>query len=111
MESYNMPEGMMEMFQEPPKTLTFLDPDLFVGTQSAGGTPIEIEGEFVCVICSGVVLEPVECRSCSSLYCKACVKVENMPCPKRCGASEYTKVNRLIMNALNKMSFKCQYQP
>ena len=35
----------------------------------------------------------------------------DMACPKRCGASEYTKVNRFIMNTLNKIPFKCKFYP
>ena len=34
-----------------------------------------------------------------------------MLCPKRCGGQEYTKVNRLVMNALNKVPFRCQFNP
>lgn len=54
--------------------LTFLDPDLYISAANTKGeTPLEIESEFVCVVCCGVVLDPVECRNCSSLYCKACL--------------------------------------
>lgn len=34
-----------------------------------------------------------------------------MACPKRCGGADYTKVNRLVMNQLNKLPFKCQFHP
>jgi hypothetical protein len=94
--------------------LTFLDPDLYVSEAAVKGqTPLDLEAEFVCVICCGVVLDPVECKQCSSLYCKGCLqhKLTNNPCPKRCGGTEFSKVNRLIMNALNKLPFKCQHAP
>jgi len=62
----------------------FLDPELFVNT--TGGGP-ELDPEFVCVICCGVVLNPVECKECCSLYCKGCLTSMDMACPKRCGGS------------------------
>ncbi len=94
----------------PRLSLTFLDPEFFAGTVSdttGTGNKVEIESEYICVVCCGVVLDPLECKNCSSLYCKACLPKMDMPCPKRCGGSEYGKVNRLIMNALNKFPFKC----
>ena len=96
-------------------TLTFLDPECFAGggsgaTGTSGGT-VELEGEYICVVCCGVVLDPVECKCCSSLYCKGCLPRLDLPCPKRCGGAEYGKVNRFIMNALNKKPFLCQYAP
>lgn len=66
---------------------------------------------YVCVMCCGVVIEPIECRECQSLYCKGCIASQTMLCPKRCGGSEYAaKVNRLVMNTLNKLNFKCQFE-
>lgn len=96
------------------RILSYLDPELFVGSTQGGGGgagPGEMQGEFICVVCTGVVLDPVECKECSSLYCKGCLKNSDMPCPKRCGGQEYTKVNRLVMNQLNKLPFRCQFGP
>jgi len=62
-------------------------------------------------VCTGVVLDAVECKECSSLYCKHCLTSLDLPCPKRCGGAEYTKVNRLVMNSLNKIPFRCQFHP
>lgn len=78
---------------------------------TSDGVANELQGEFICVVCTGVVLNPVECRQCSSLYCKGCLTGNNMTCPKRCGGSDYGKVNRLVMNQLNKLPFKCQFAP
>lgn len=33
-----------------------------------------------------------------------------MTCPKKCGRNEYTKVNRFVMNLLNKLKFRCQFK-
>ena len=113
MESYNMgPIGNSDEFNSALPPLNYLDPELYAsqggGTTSAG---IELEGEFICVVCTGVVLNPTECKTCSSLYCKACLSKEDLPCPKRCGGQEYGKVNRMIMNAMNKLPFRCQFSP
>ena len=89
--------------------LCYLDPDFYAeGTSQEKQTVgIELEGEFICAVCTGVVLDPIECKACSSLYCKGCSMDKNIACPKRCGGSEYGKVNRMIMNALNKLPFRC----
>ncbi len=57
-----------------------------------------------------MVLDPTECKTCSSLYCKGCLK-ENLACPKRCGGKEYGKVNRMNTNDLNKLPFTCEFVP
>jgi hypothetical protein len=103
--------GASDLFgQPPPRVLSYLDPELLVGSTEGGGSS-ELQGEFICVVCTGVVLDPVECKECSSLYCKGCLTTMNMPCPKRCGGADYTKVNRLVMNQLNRLPFKCQFNP
>ena len=62
-----------------PKALAYLDPDFFAG-QVQGA---ELQTEFICVVCTGVVLDPVECKECSSLYCKHCLTSMEMACPKK----------------------------
>ena len=96
----------MEPLKNSNQALSFLDPDLYSMTNNE-----EIDPHFVCVMCCGVVLEPVECKECQSLYCKGCLKTLDMTCPKRCGSNEYSKVNRFITNTLNKLQFKCQFAP
>ena len=54
-----------------PDQLKYLDTNLWV-------TEAHLEetfSNFECIICNGVVLDPVECttRSCSNLYCQACL--------------------------------------
>ena len=85
--------------------LSYLDPDLWVPKSDEK----EIDTHFICVVCTGVVLDPTECSGCESLYCRGCLNRKDMACPKRCGGSSYQKVNRFIMNTLNKMEFKCQF--
>lgn len=40
--------------------LKYLDPDLYI----PGTGEKEIESNYVCSICCGVVLDPVECKEC-----------------------------------------------
>ena len=83
----------------------YLDPDSYIKQKDE-----ELNEEYICVICCGVVLQPVECKECFTLYCKTCLTSMQMPCPKRCGASEYGAVNRHVMNNLSKHEFKCIHQ-
>eukprot|EP00347_Sterkiella_histriomuscorum_P015939 403355110 len=89
------------------KTLKYLDPDLYVKAAGEG----DIEQHYICLFCYGVVLDPTECRECQSLYCKGCMTKPDINCPKVCGSNEYCKVNRIVMNTLNKMVFYCQFHP
>lgn len=89
-------------------TLTYLDTDLYVSSVHNETFPAEFE----CPMCTGVVLEPiVQCTECETIYCRKCLASEKMPCPKRCGSNNYSKINRLVLNQLNKLKFKCQYHP
>ena len=54
------------------------------------------------------MLIPVECSSCESLYCKACIIRDDMDCPKRCGGKSYTLVNRIVLGQINRLKFKCE---
>ena len=79
MESYNMNNGVDS--GKPP--LSYIDPDLFLTT-----TPgVELGSEYICVICTSVILDPIECKECSSLYCRGCLPTSDMVCPKKCGGS------------------------
>lgn len=47
--------------------------------------------EFDCIICSEVVMDPLECGSCGKLFCKICITdwISKNPvtkCPNRCSA-------------------------
>ena len=70
---------------------------------------------FVCAICYGVVINPIECTtpSCTMLYCEKCIEgmKENQSCPRRCGSATYRQPNKHLMKHLNEMKFKCQNHP
>ena len=63
--------------------LDYFDPDLFEPT--SGMNEDRFLDMFLCLICRGVVIKPVECSrlSCATLYCKKCVLAltKGMQCP------------------------------
>ena len=63
--------------------------------------------EFSCIACGGVVLDPQECESCQTLYCKHCILHPTMPCLKKCQTPTYGKANRIIVAQLSKLKFRC----
>ena len=69
---------------------------------------------YECAICQGVVIKPQESSNpaCSTLFCERCINgLVRKECPKRCGSSNFHQANRLIMNILNVLRFKCLNQP
>mmetsp|Transcript_7835 Transcript_7835/g.12140 ORF Transcript_7835/g.12140 Transcript_7835/m.12140 type:complete len:86 (-) Transcript_7835:532-789(-) len=61
-----------------------------------------------------VVAEPMECATCSSLFCKRCLEpwlVNNDYCPKKCDGTEpsnFKEVNRFVLNNLLSLKFTCK---
>ena len=54
-------------------------------------------GEFDCLICTEVVMDPIECEGCGVLICKLCIndwigKNPLSACPNRCGAKNFTAI-------------------
>ena len=86
----------------------YVDPDLIINKD----TFKTIESNAVCSICSGIIIEPVQCLSCENSFCKDCFedwkkkKGENS-CPFRCQNPSF-KSSRLIKNLLSNLKFKCQ---
>jgi hypothetical protein len=89
--------------------LRYLDPELF--EPCAGWDIDKLLEYYECAICSGIVLQAVECSNanCSTLYCQACVdNMHDKACPKRCGGQSYNPPNKFVMRQLNALTFKCQ---
>lgn len=61
-----------------------------------------------------VVLEPVECSGCQSVFCAECIvpwKEKNDSCPKKCQgneAIEWRQLHRLVNEDLKNLEFKCE---
>ena len=86
----------------------YCDPDLIINKEDYKS----IESSAICSICSGIIINPVQCLECDNCFCKLCIddwkksKGENS-CPFRCSKPKY-KNSRLIKNILASLKFKCQ---
>eukprot|EP00347_Sterkiella_histriomuscorum_P004689 403359482 len=85
----------------------YIDPDLYIKISGEG----DLENHYKCIICSGVVFDPVECKSCQNLYCKQCIDKSRYKCPNKCDNAQFQTIHRLLRNVLNKMTFRCQNYP
>ena len=78
------------------KELRYLDQAFFVVEPHLPQIPAHYE----CCLCTGVVLEPMECsnRECSILLCHGCISDMKEPkCPNNCGSTQFNKPNRIVM--------------
>ena len=59
--------------------------------------------DFICQICLFFVIDPVECLTCNSIFCKKCLyeyTLYSKRCPNRCDIN-YRPVNRSLKNLIN----------
>lgn len=86
----------------------FCDPDLIINKEDFKS----IQSSAVCSICSGIIINPIQCLECDNCFCKICfddwkkAKGGNS-CPFRCPNPSF-KSSRLIKNILSILKFKCQ---
>ena len=75
-----------------------------------GSLPDEIIQSFVCILCQGIVINPVKCETCELMVCKRCLPNKNFECYNKCGSkSSYTdKHNKQISTIYNQLKFECQ---
>ena len=85
--------------------------DIYVGTNHE-----DIVQNFVCMICYGIVHNPLKCMGCESLFCTNCVKNNkkgeargaDFDCFKNCGSKECTdKLSRMEKIIMNQLVFSC----
>ena len=58
-----------------------------------------------CLICLGLVENPVQCTKCQHYFCSECIKV-NKTCPLRCEDNQFIK-SITCSNLLSNIKFKC----
>jgi hypothetical protein len=66
-----------------------------------------------CIICTGVVVDPMQCTSCENCFCKGCINAwikKSSTCPFKCAKSEYKEASRLVKNMMGKLVFKCPFE-
>ena len=67
--------------------------------------------DFICQICLFFVIDPVECLTCGSIFCKKCLyeyTLYSKHCPNRCDIN-YRPVNRILKNLINSVKVPCIY--
>merc|ERR1711935_484143 len=74
--------------------------------------------DFVCMMCCGIVIDPIKCVQCETLYCSKCLPKEGLPgalpdnkgrsynnpaytCYKKCGSNKTKHISRLERNIRN----------
>ena len=66
-----------------------------------------IQEDFKCIVCFGIVWDPLQCFDCKTLFCAECIKNWNRGCPcckSNCGLEAG---NRIVRKILSKLKFKC----
>ena len=81
----------------------------------------EILSEFTCILCYGIVIDPVKCEKCETIYCYKCLPPDafgkpkadrygpSYTCYKKCGSAKLKSLGRIEKNILNNLPFKCQH--
>ena len=66
----------------------------------------------ICIICTGVIIEPMQCITCENAYCKECIQSwmkKSTMCPFKCSNITVKECSRTIKNLLEKLILKCPY--
>jgi hypothetical protein len=64
-----------------------------------------------CIICREIANEAEQCQTCSTIFCKECIRtwlIGNYLCPARC-VYRSKKLNITASNLLSKMQLKCEH--
>jgi hypothetical protein len=71
-----------------------------------------IIGDFTCIICLNIVINPKICSECDILICLKCIddwQKRNINCPHCKKKFAEGRVNRQIINTLSRFKIKCNY--
>ena len=91
-----------------------LTDDLYCGNHSS-----EFVGDFVCMLCCGIVFKPIKCDQCGTLICASCVNprvidgTKKFICFKRCGGKTFTEFKNfhpMEKKVMNGLLFRCQHE-
>lgn len=65
-----------------------------------------------CTICTGLIVNPIQCSKCENYYCSSCLdewsKTKNI-CPMRCTSPMFHEGGRIIKNILEKIVMFCPF--
>ena len=78
-----------------------------------GSLPDEIVNGFTCMLCYGIVFNPIKCKRCETLICGRCVPDKRklpgkFACYNKCGSKDCTdKLNKQEQAIYNELKFEC----
>ncbi len=84
----------------------YIDAESIVNKQFFEG----IKEIVICIICTGIVANPMQCKQCENIFCSDCIKSwcrKSSTCPLKCSTFETKEASRTIKNLLDKLIFKC----
>ena len=64
-----------------------------------------------CCICTGVLVDPMQCSSCENCFCRSCIEnwiKKAHTCPYKCSSPRIKEGGRMVKNLLEKLIFKCE---
>jgi hypothetical protein len=64
----------------------------------------------MCIICSGIVYNPKQCKKCEYCFCGICIKKwtsRSNTCPMKCNSTEFIEPCRIVKNMLSKLVLIC----
>jgi len=78
-----------------------------------GALSSEVVQEFTCMLCYGIVIDPIKCMTCSNLVCKKCVNMNKVDqnrqeCYKKCGSTRMGPLNMTEQRIYDSLLFRCQ---
>ena len=89
-----------------------------------GELPPAIVQNFVCMLCYGIVIDPLKCSQCETVFCKKCIiqssqnhnastfDLKSNPekffdCFKKCGSKKCQKLGAKELQILGQLQFEC----
>lgn len=91
------------------KTLVIdITEDMYCGSMN-----MDVVSDYVCMLCYGIVMEPIQCTTCFTLVCKKCVnqrqlEQNNLKCFKECGSYTHKSLSGLEKAIYESLAFRCQ---
>lgn len=86
-----------------------LTEDMYCGSLS-----LDVVSNYVCMLCYGIVMEPIQCQTCETLVCRKCVNQKqlnnnSLECFKKCGSHTFNKqLTGLEKTIYESLVFRCQ---
>lgn len=77
-----------------------------------GSLPSDIISDFTCMLCYGIVQDPIKCTRCNNLVCEKCIDKGKMlkgrlSCYKTCGNKQFEKLQGCELAFYNGLVFRC----